>query len=676
MLWIGLGALFCCAQEAVEKDARSPSLSHTTPLRTALEIRYLSREQAEAGPSVEMRGVVTFSDPPGTVFVQDDTAGAFFRLEGKNPPNPGDEVEIRGIIAPGLYLPGISQVEFRVTGHPGLPDAPLVSYEELLSGRYHYQRVSVEGIVRSIAPAGENITQLSLDLGARVLPIRIETSIDSAPDLIDARLRISGLAAGQLNDRAQLVLPYLRCRDWDDCKVLQPAQAVADISSVTPAEILTFAAGGSMRNRVRLSGVVTAAFEEGKIYLRSDGVGIGIHLPENLSDLQEGDELEVLGFPQMERLSAALVDCVPISHQSGNDAPQPTATTTSQLVAGANDNDLVSLETRVLQSYQTESGTVLAIGDGQDAIRAESIGFPLQIEPKTLVRITGIAITESAKGTSVYRVAPDRIRIRLRHPEDLAILRAPPWWTAARLGGALIVTLAVAALAGLWILLLRRQVRLQTRSLTRQIEREAVLEERQRLAREFHDTLEQQLVGLTLRLDVASVKSRDSALQDFLTGIRRLVLGIQTETRNIVSDLRESGASDGSLITLLTEVTQNWPQDSEPRIVVDHCSDALPTLPSRTIHHLRMIVQEAITNAMKHAKAKEIRLRLARSEKSLSIEIEDDGTGFNTDAKTSGSLGHYGCMGMRERCRAIGAAIHWQSSADSGTTVTVTLPFE
>ena len=58
-------------------------------LRTALEVRSLPPEQAETGLTVDLRGIVVFSDPPSTIFLQDETAGTFFRLDGRVPPAPG-----------------------------------------------------------------------------------------------------------------------------------------------------------------------------------------------------------------------------------------------------------------------------------------------------------------------------------------------------------------------------------------------------------------------------------------------------------------------------------------------------------------------------------------------------------------------------------------------------------
>jgi signal transduction histidine kinase len=100
----------------------------------------------------------------------------------------------------------------------------------------------------------------------------------------------------------------------------------------------------------------------------------------------------------------------------------------------------------------------------------------------------------------------------------------------------------------------------------------------------------------------------------------------------------------------------------------------LPTLAPPVVHHLRMIAQEAVTNAIKHARATSIILGLHQVDGSLVLSIEDDGAGFDANANTLGQPGHFGCMGIRERCRKIGAHPTWKSQPGAGTRVTVTLP--
>lgn len=648
-------------------------------IRTAVELRSLPADQAEAEVPVELQGVVVFVDAPTTVFFQDATAGSFFRLEGRESPQPGDEVRVRGVSHRGLYLPGIRRTEFEVLGHPGLPEGIPAGFEDLISGRYHYQRVAVEGIVRTIAPEGESSSVLRLDLGSRVVAVRVGASPEPTQDLIDARVRVLGLAAGELNHRRQLVEPYLRCSGWEDISTLVPARQPEAIAEVSPEEILNFAVGGALRHRVRLVGRVLASFEGGEVFLRNGDAGIGVRLLESEAMPGWGETIEVLGFPEMHRFSAWLVDASLIQRSPSppGDAPLPLPVSLVDLLNGRHDSDLVELEADLADLHRSDHGGVLTLRDGNDSLRAELAVFPVDWEVGSRLRVTGIALVESARRSGDYRASPERVVLRLRDPADVAVLRAPSWWTPRRLATALVIFLIATVLAGLWIALLRRQVALQTAALRHRIEHEAILEERQRLAREFHDTLEQQLAGLFLRLDAAVARGQDESLRGFLDESRKLVSRIQTETRNLVSDLRQHPDDAADLEGALRDLVAQGTNGAGPKLELDWPAEGLPTLPSRSVHHLRMVAQEAVTNAIKHAEPRRVVLSLAMTEAGLRMSIRDDGRGFDAERETGGSSpkpGHFGCMGMRERCRKIGADLVWKSSPGEGTEVILTLP--
>lgn len=644
------------------------------PLTTALELRSLSAEEADAGIPVDLRGIVIFAEPQGTVFFQDATAGTFFQLKGQIAPAPGDEIRVRGISYPGLYLPGIEEAKLEILGHPGLPDAVEVTFDDLASGRYHYQRVSVEGIVRTIEPDEEGASLVRVALGSRIVEIRMEEPPPGEKTLIDSRVRVSGLAAGELNNRRQLVEPYLRCRSWEDIAVIEPARDLRSIPEVSPEEILTFAVGGQERRRVKVTGTVLASFPDGEVFLRSGDSSIGIRRTATEPLLESGDYVEMLGFPEMDRFSARLVDTVTLDHFLGDGAAVPVSVAMADLLEGAHDSDLVTLSAELSEQYRNEKGGVLVLRDGGRTIRADAPALPDDLLPGARVGVTGIAVVESTRRSTQYRSEPDRVSLRVRSVDDIVVLRQASWWTSPRLATALVVLLVATVLAGLWITLLRRQVARQTGALRQRIGIEAALEERQRIAREFHDTLEQDLAGLSLRLDAAAARGTDEKLRGFIEGSRNLVSRIQVETRNLVSDLRQEPGEEADLISALGELVTTRGDGIGPEIAMVSAVDGMPALPSRTVHHLRMIAQESVTNAIKHAGAAKVVISVGHDGNELVMRITDDGRGFEVEGNTSGRTGHFGCMGMRERCRKIGAEIAWESAPGQGTSVIVTLP--
>lgn len=694
------------------------SAGKDSPLDTALAVRSVSAAEAEEGRSVDLSATVIYADSPRTVFLQDGTAGIFFQLDGRRSPKPGDQVRVRGVTYPGLYVTGIADADFEVTGRAGLPDPRAVGFDELASGRYHYQLVSVEGIVRSVSPVSESDGLVRVALGARVFEIRVDEPppLEAAEELVDSRVRVTGLAAGRINLRRQLVAPYLRCRDWSGFEILEKAPPLDGIPNASPEQLLTFDVEGSARNRVRLRGTVLANFPGGDLFLRGEeGAAIGVSLaagevakaPEDdgirKSDIRVGDLVEVIGFPELKSYSATLGDGRIVEREEAEALPEAVPVSLADLAQGERDGDLVAVRGQLADLFQDGRGRVLVLRDGDRSLRVRA---PADLEPAfsslapgAELAVTGICQVETSRSAAQYRAAPESLSLRARLPSDIRLLRPPQWWTPRRLLFALAGLALVVVLAALWIGLLQRQVRRQTAALRRRIESEAALEERQRLAREFHDTLEQDLAGLSLRLDAAAAREvrtgagdgvggGDEKMHAFLEGARSLISRIQGETRNLVADLREERSASTDLVEALAEAVASFPEEVGPEIrfgIADGSADGqeegsggasdLPAVSSRSAHHLKMIVREAITNAVKHAEAERILVAARVADGRLVLTVTDDGRGFDAGTETRGRSGHFGCMGIRERARKIGAEVDWTSSP-GGTTVAVGFPLQ
>lgn len=633
-------------------------------LRTALEVRSLSPEQAEQGPAVDLKGVVIFSDPPHTIFIQDGTAGTFFRWNNGVPPQVGDQVQVQGNAFPGLYVTGIDDATFVPLAHPGMPAALPATYDDLMSGRLHYQRVAIEGIVRTVSPEDEGTSLLRVALGSRIIEVQMNQPIETArPDWIDRRVKISGLAAGRINARRQLVAPYLRCRNWSEIEPLSAAVDIESVPSASPEQLLNFAVEGQAGHRVRVRGAVLASFNNRELFVRDGESAIQVQLFEVPPELTPGDLIEVVGFPQMGQFSAAVADAVIAAHETNSTPPRPHVASIADLLAGELDGNLVSVDGVLVDQYRSDGNWAMLLQSGDESFQVRSPEPPETIAAGSTLRVRGICQVQSARG-SEYRSQPESIVLRVTSPAHIQVLRTASWWTSRRLATVLSFTLIAVALAIAWIIR-------QTFAIRRRIEHEAVLEERQRIAREFHDTLEQELAGLSLRLDAASALAEGhEKIKSFLAGSRKLIGRIQSETRNLVSDLRDSGDGATDLESALREIVADFPAGIGPQISLT--TDAIPVLPARTVHHLKMIAREAVTNAVKHADAEHIAMSVVTDEQGLKMKIADDGRGIADHSETHGRSGHFGCMGIRERAKKVAVEVAWQ--CDDGTTLTAYLP--
>lgn len=648
----------------------APLLRAEEKLTTAREVRSLTGVEAEEGKPVEITGIVIFSDPPATAFLQDESAGTFFRIDGRPAPVAGDKVRVSGRTFPGLFLPGIEETEFEILSREPLPRPIEATYDDLLSGKLHYQRVAFEGIVRTITPEEEGVSRVSLASGSRLLEVRVQEALSPITPGVDSRVRVSGLAAGHINHRRQLVEPYLRCMGWSEFTILSPAKPINQVPSVSPQELLGFNIEGRAENRVRIEGVILAILNRKRIFLRNGETAISATLLNPDPDLRTGQTVEIIGFPKMDQFSASLADASVLDIGTDLSKPYPVPVSVDEIFEGTFDNDLVTVEGTVSDWYRLGKGGVIVLRDGGETLTANLPELPAELRAGVTAALTGITRVEATTGTE-YRSRPESVSLTLRSADDFQLLRAPKWWTPQRLAAASISFLAATFIAGLWILLLRRQVNRQTEALKQSIQHEAALEERQRLAREFHDTLEQDLAGLSLRLDAASAKTEDGKIREFISGSRNLVTRIQHETRNLVSDLRDSGEGFRDLNEALSGIHEDLPQRIGPTLKWDLVE--IDPLPSRTTHHLKMIAKEGITNAIKHAGAETITVSTSWMKQELTLSVCDDGCGIQKVEDTLGKAEHFGCMGIRERARRIGAEVSWEIPEDGGTCLILKL---
>jgi len=654
-------------------------------LSRAIDIRTLPYERSLEKLPVDLTAVIGFVESGGTVFVQDDTAGTHLHFKpARNDLAVGNRVRVKGRTMAGLYLPGVEVAEIDVWGHESPPAPVAATYDDLASGRFHYQRVLVEGLGRTVTALDENRSLLRLAMGSRVIEVRIDSPLESAPSLIDARLRITALAAGGINDRRQLVSPYLRVSDWSDVAITRPAAPPESLPITSVATFLRFGAAEELHHRVRIRGTLLAAFNDGRVFLRdstpppppreipedeppqppqSPSVAIRLTTPVNLTP---GHLAEFTGFPIMAGFSASLADALVLSTEPAG-APPAADVPLTKFQDGSHDADLVRLTTPAVLNdfFRTNNGFELRLTASGLPIRAfllQNDAPALQIGSSCL--LTGICLVESSTDKG-FRSQPDRASILLRSIDDIQVLSTAPFWNAKRLIIAIAILGGVILLSLFWITQQRRQI---TR-LERKISHQATLDERQRIAREFHDTLEQELAGLSLRLDAATTRPLEAKARNLLEACLSLVSRIQSEARNLVSDLRDTEHA-----TTLPESLQILASRTPEGIAIDLDLHPIPAIQPHVTHHLRMIAQEAVTNALKHAQTSQITLHLSSTPSLLTLRITDQGRGFAAEAETHGKPGHFGCIGIRERCRKIGANAEWQSRLGEGTSVTVTLP--
>jgi NarL family two-component system sensor histidine kinase YdfH len=203
-----------------------------------------------------------------------------------------------------------------------------------------------------------------------------------------------------------------------------------------------------------------------------------------------------------------------------------------------------------------------------------------------------------------------------------------------------------------------------------QVEDLTIANERQRIARELHDTLSQGLAGLILQLEAAdahlSNKNSEKA-QTIVTNAMAQARVTLADARHAIDDLRQSSRDDLDS-ALRLEISRFTDATGIP---IRYHSDPTPGLPDPLKETLIRTVAEALTNIANHANAQNVKINLRIKAESLCVTIQDDGQGFDVSAIPSG---HYGILGIKERVRLVNGSLDIQSGNGKGTTLKIEIP--
>jgi signal transduction histidine kinase len=209
--------------------------------------------------------------------------------------------------------------------------------------------------------------------------------------------------------------------------------------------------------------------------------------------------------------------------------------------------------------------------------------------------------------------------------------------------------------------------------LHQQVEKMAVMEERQRLARELHDSVTQALYSVNLYAEAArrslSAGKRSIAMEN-LQKLREMTHEAMLDMRSLVFELHPlTLEKEGLLAALRTRLAAVEGRSGLKTAIKVEGEGQLPITLEEELYR---IAQEGLNNVVKHARAKSVRIGLKYGDESVCLELWDDGTGFDPDkASASGGLGLHG---IRERVKKVGGTLAIESSPGEGTRMTVIVP--
>ncbi|HEY1462648.1 MAG TPA: histidine kinase [Terriglobales bacterium] len=408
--------------------------------------------------------------------------------------------------------------------------------------------------------------------------------------------------------------------------------------------------------RVTIHGVVTLTAPT--LFVEDSTGGVAIQNFKTKTPPQIGDQVEAKGDAELHDFSSVLKDAD--VHVLWSHAPiHSMGVTASQAATGSFDAQYIEIEGHLEAKEEGPNHTmILDLTEDNQSFRAIASGKTVaevfqKLQPKSRLRLRGICVVDSAYTKDLTPFA-----ILLPSLNDVEVLEGPPFWSTGNI---------IAAAVVLLLLIFGAQ------ALHHYIERWrliAVLEERQRLAHEMHDTLAQSFAGIGFQLQAIRDEVQDeSDISRELDLASSLVRRSHEEARRNIAALRPELLESVGLLQALEQSARSMVAGGTIRVSTC-CSGEAPSIPVRISDTLFRIGQEALANAVRHSNPTSLFISLTYGEETLELLVEDNGKGFIVDADSAG----FGIRGMRKRADSISAELEIKSAHGTGTSVHVIAP--
>lgn len=662
-------------------------------LTNAAQVRNLTVGEASQALPVRIHGVVvTEADAEGSraaeraAVIADDTAGIYVL----GPTNifsdvhRGELLDIVGVTDPGEFAPIILVKSVHYLATTPLPTPLKVTFQQMIAGTLDGQLVEVSGVVRSWEPitATNEFGKWHMELAVGDGRLTVSSNGQHPAGVEqDAEVRVQGVCFYQFNDKRQVISPL----------VLISRDAPIHIEKSAPADpfnapvravssLLQFSPSADYQHRVHVRGIVTFQQRSLFVWLRDQVSGLRVQTHQS-QQLQSGDDIDVVGYVRYGAEAPVLEDAV-FQRRSSGSPPQPMNLTRPD-DAFDHQEDLVSIDAILTDVQPVLEGWSFTFQDQGTTFKAilrrlvaERVLGHWQNQSR--VRVSGIclAIPDDSRTVISGIWHPRSFQILLRSPDDLMVITPAPWWTPPHI----ILLFAVIAGASLLVtalVMLSARRRLREQAIHRamaETEFAAILSERNRVAREIHDTLAQGLAATSVQLTLAkkNANGASESLNHHLEAAHELVRESLAEARDSIWNMRSHVLESSDLAGALREVLKQRCDGTgiETNVEVSGRSRRLAPILE---NNLLRIGQEAIFNATKHAKPKHILVKLEFGEKHFRLAVQDDGCGLETNGSPR-TDGGFGLTAMRERATELKGELKVGSVNQRGTEILVTVP--
>ena len=699
-------ALLLCALFGLSSSAAPDVIRRAADLAAAL------RDNGPTNRIFDLSATVTYvstnsADEKTNVAVKDLSGCVLFRAEDRSGmstiPRRGAIARCRGNIMRNVYDRTFAVLtKYEETGVSAAPVPADLSCPELFDGRHDFMLCRFTGTLRDVAYNETDPYWLLLAICSHEGRVFATVPVSQAGDFqrlegsIGSEVSVTGicvpydhsprLQTGKIFKIAAMDFIDILPRSAEDSDTLP---LVENIRMSQPSDV-------AMLGRHRASGHIVAAWQSNRALLKTrNGDFIGLEFAQRDRLPRYGEPVEAIGLPESDLFHINLINAswkplplVPLPPE------RPVRISPRTMTTDENGNRRVNC---IYHGHAiTICGIVRSVSDN-DAdkrfyIESESSVVPVNADafPETVGDLT-VGCEVEVSGTCVIEIDAPRINsaiprilgfsIVIRTHEDVKVLSRPSWWTPGRLL-ILIGSLFAALLAILiWNTALRRLAEKRGKELSDEtiarVTSDLKVYERTRFAVELHDTLAQNLTGVSMEIDTAEMLSREQpgALRDHLVVASRALKSCRDELRNCLWDMRHEALDADDMETAIRQTLAPHVADVDlavrfpvPR---DRISDS-------TAHAILRIVRELTLNAVRHGKATAIKVAGSIEGTKLFFSVRDNGCGFDPANCPGDEQGHYGLLGIRERVNTFEGTMKIDSAPGKGskTTISINIPQE
>jgi signal transduction histidine kinase len=650
----------------------------TLPLLvTAAEVHRLKREEAQRGYPVKIRGVVTSVLPEHEAFtIQDSTRGIYVEdLSGSrtDAPRTGDYLQVEGVSDPSRFAPVVDASKVEILGSGNMPEPIRPTWPLLINGSLDAQYVEIQAILTSVQT---NCVILRTADGTIKTDIRVEgLKLEDLARYEDALIRVRGCLFATWDYLTHRVNVGEIRINGAVVTVDQPApEDLFSTPAKTASELLLFDPQASVFQRVKVSGQIIH-IREPEYFMMDGNNGVRLLL-KHPSDLQVGDVVDAVGFPELTTASPVLREAV-VRKRSHAALPPAKLLEASDITRADLDSTRVQIKAVLVDQRTTPLEQTLEMRVGLRSFLARLTGrnhTVLDIPAGSQLELTGTYASQTVNQSVAS------FELLIDSPPDVVVLARPPWWTLQKLLVMLGALACVLAVTVLWITQLHREVAQRTTELEVQIrerqrveQQHAMEQERGRIAQDLHDELGSSLTEITMlgvRAQSASTppEKRGAYLQQMSDKARQMVTALD----EIVWAINPSHNSVASMVSYFSIYAERFLGLANITWVLEGPFEPDDyVLDSRRRHQLFLAFKEALTNVVRHAKATEVRFNIQIKQKQVRLTIADNGKGWANGSQTEEMDG---VMNMRNRLDKLGGQCEISSKTGSGTVVRFDVP--